>query len=86
MFQIHLTSKAQKDIAKLKSPQKARIISALFRLKTNPHQPQTKTLFRHHTSAQYRLRVGDYRILYDVYDQDKVVLIFRLGHRKDIYR
>ena len=85
-YQIHLTSRAAKDLKKFKSPQKARIISALLKLKAFPNQPQSKTLIHHHTSAQYRLRIGDYRILYDVYDQDKVVLIFRLGHRKDIYR
>jgi mRNA interferase RelE/StbE len=36
--------------------------------------------------AQYRIRVGDYRILYDVDESAKAVVILRIGHRRDIYR
>ena len=34
----------------------------------------------------FRYRIGDYRVLYDVYDEDEVVLILVVGHRRDVYK
>ena len=36
--------------------------------------------------ADFRVRVGDYRILYDIYEEDKAVYIIRIGYRKDVYK
>lgn len=84
-YSIHITSKAQKDIRKLDSKVRSRIITAILRLKTNRYPQQFKPISGKQI-AQFRLRVGDYRILYDVYNHSKTVLILRIGHRKDIYR
>lgn len=54
-------------------------------LKTERFPQQFKQL-KGKDIAQCRLRVGDYRILYDVYNDDSIVLILQIGHRKDIYR
>lgn len=53
------------------------------RLALNPRPYQTKKL---KDSPYYRLRVGDYRILYLVDDTKRQVVIEEIGHRKDIYR
>ncbi len=84
-YSIQLTSHAIKDIKKLPPSIRQRIIRSIKSLATNQFPPQFKTLVGKNV-AQYRLRVGDYRILYDVYESDNTVLILRLGHRKDIYR
>lgn len=84
-FLIHLTSRAQKDFKKLDRQIQQKISDAIFSLETDRHPRQFKALVGHEI-AHYRLRVGDYRILYDVYDDDSVVLVLRIGHRKDIYR
>ena len=38
------------------------------------------------TEALYRIRVGDYRVVYQVRDEALLVLVIRVGHRKDVYR
>lgn len=84
-YRIKITSRAQKNLKKLHPAVQKRITSAILSLEANRYPQQ----FKHLTGdaiAQFRLRVGDYRILYDVYDEDCVVLILHIGHRKDIYR
>lgn len=84
-YRIQIASRAQKDFKKLHPLIQRRITDAILSLETNRHPQQAKYL-RSNAIAQFRLRVGDYRILYDAYDDDSVVLVLRIGHRKDIYR
>lgn len=84
-YQIQITSTAQRDFKKL-DPQIQKVIQkVILRLEEN-RTPQQFAPLMGKDIAQFRLRVGDYRVLYDVYDDDRVVLILRIGHRKDIYR
>lgn len=84
-YRIRIASKAQKDFKKL-DPHIRKIISqVILKLETNRTPQQFKPLMGKDI-AQFRLRIGDYRVLYDVYDEDKTVLILRIGHRKNIYR
>ena len=84
-YSIQFTSKAKKDLKKLNSQVQKRIIVAIESLQVNRHPQQFKPIVGKNI-AQFRIRVGDYRILYDTYDQDKTVLILRIGHRKWIYK
>ena len=84
-YKILISSKAQKDYKKLDSFIKQKITHAIISLETNRTPQQFKPL-KGYEIAQFRLRIGDYRVLYDVYDEDKTVYILRIGHRKDIYR
>ena len=84
-FRIQITSKAQKDLKKLHPAIRKRITTAILSLEISRYPRQSKYL-KGDAIAQFRLRVGGYRVLYDVYDDDAVVLILRIGHRKDIYR
>lgn len=84
-YRIKITSQAQKDFKKLDSPIRKRISRAILKLEGERTPQQFKPLMGKR-NAQYRLRVGDYRILYDVYDMDRVVLILRIGHRREVYR
>ncbi|MBU0578541.1 type II toxin-antitoxin system RelE/ParE family toxin [Patescibacteria group bacterium] len=84
-YHIQVSSRAQKDLKKIDSKAQQRIIEAIFKLKTQRRSQQFRPLVGSKI-AQFRLRVGDYRVLYDVYDQDQIVLLLRIGHRKNIYR
>ena len=84
-YEIQLSTKAKKQLKKLNPQIRDNIIPEIQRLATERFPNQFKHLTKHKT-ADYRLRIGDYRVLYDVYDQDEVVLILVVGHRRDVYR
>ena len=84
-YSIRFSHKAQKELQKLDPPIQKRVFATILRLQTTRTSQQLKSLVGS-DSAQFRLRVGDYRVLYDVYHEEKVVYIMRIGHRKDIYR
>ena len=82
MYKILLTKRALKDIGKIDPDSKIRIGEKL-KVLTNDPVGSSKKL----SSAiigTYRFRVGDYRIIFDIEDDEVIVL--RVGHRKDIYR
>ncbi len=62
---------------------RGRIQRALLQLATNPRQsPNVKAM----TDGNYRLRVGDWRVVYAIRDDMLVVLVLRVGHRREVYR
>jgi mRNA interferase RelE/StbE len=78
---ILITRRAQKDLDKLESSTARRVLLRLREIKALP-VAGAKAL-RDSRLGSYRLRVGDYRIIFDLEGSDIVVL--RIGHRRDIY-
>ncbi|MCK4341380.1 MAG: type II toxin-antitoxin system RelE/ParE family toxin [Phycisphaerae bacterium] len=60
-----------------------RVAQAILRLEHDPRPAGSKKL---RGVQDYRLRVGQYRILYSVDDPERVVVVFAVGHRRDVYR
>ena len=86
-YTIELTPAAEKTLLKLAKKDRAlmvRIDRVLLALIDNPTPPNSKHLVGE--VDLYRLRVGDYRIIYQVDGGKLVVLIIHVGHRKDVYR
>jgi mRNA interferase RelE/StbE len=73
----------QKEIDKLPKNVQKSIIQGLLTLKENSRPPNSLKM---KNSQGYRLRIGDYRVLYDINDQNQTVTLRRVGHRKNIYR
>ena len=84
MYSIEFAPKAEKDFRKL--PRQTQIVlgGKIDGLSFNPRGPNSKKL--QGSYEIYRLRVGDYRVVYSIQDKKLVILILRLGHRKDIYK
>lgn len=82
-YKIELTKTAQKNLKKLDSQILKKLLVRIENLKNNPFPQGVKKLV---TADGYRLRVGDYRIVYDVIEDLVLVKILKVGHRKDIYR
>ncbi len=82
MYKIILQNPAEKFLKKLDKKEKIRIIKKLKELKRNPEIgiPLTANL-----TGLWKLRIGDYRAIYAIKDQELVVLVLKLGHRKNIY-
>ena len=81
-YTIVLSKKAQRQLDKLSNKVADPIINAIACLATNPRPIGCKKLI---DRSGYRIRIGDYRIIYDIFDKELVVDIITLGHRKDIY-
>lgn len=83
-YQVEIKSAALRDLGKLPTPVKKRIASRIDALADNPFPPGARKLSG--GDALYRIRVGDYRVIYQVQEDVLIVLVVRIGHRKDAYR
>jgi len=82
MYELVYSPAALKQLEKLEKNIKERIIVALERLRIRPESCDIKKLVG---MPGYRFRVGDYRIIFDM-EKDKIlILILKIGHRKNIY-
>ncbi len=82
-YSIQIKKSAQKEIKALPSSEKHRIIAKIQSLAENPRGPDCKKLS---VQERYRVRVGVYRILYEIHDNFLIIMIIRVAHRKDVYR
>jgi mRNA interferase RelE/StbE len=82
-YRVLLESHARRVLLKLAPDLQNRISDALDGLSRNPGPPGIKRLGG---SPGYRIRSGDYRILLTVQDQNRTVIVYRIGDRKDAYR
>lgn len=82
MYEIIYSPAALKSLEKLDKSIQERIISALERLRIRPESHDIKKLVG---VPGYRFRVGDYRIIFDLDKNKFIILVLKLGHRKNIY-
>lgn len=82
MYKVVIDKYAQKQLSKIRSPQFDRIINAINKLAYNPRPAGYKKL---KNRPGYRIRVGDYRVIYTIEVKKLFVFIIDIGHRSDIY-
>jgi len=82
MYEIVFSEKAKKQFLKLGKDIQKRIINALERIRIRPEAYVTKLV----GDPSYRLRVGDYRIIMDIDKERLIILIIKVGHRRNIYK
>ncbi len=82
-YEVELSEVAKKDLAKLNPQVRDRIRLAFRVLSGNPRPPKSIKLMGR---SGYRVRVGDYRIIYEIFDKKVIILIMRIGHRREIYK
>jgi len=86
-WQIEITRTAEKQIVKLDRTAQQSILQFLrARVLTAADPRQLGKPLRGDKKDLWRYRVGDYRIICDIQDNRLVVLVLRVGHRKDVYR
>ena len=82
-YLVYLKRSAEKELDRLPSDVHKRIVKRLISLEDNPRPHRTKKL---QGREGYRIRVGEYRILYIINETKKKVEIVSIGHRKKVYR
>jgi mRNA interferase RelE/StbE len=84
MYEVRLARRAARAFSALQRREQQRIRAALDLLADNPRPPNCIAM--HGEDSVYRVRVGDYRIVYEVLDAVLLVHVVRIGHRREIYR
>jgi mRNA interferase RelE/StbE len=84
-YNINLLPTAARDLGQLPRPISRRVTRAIDSLADDPRPPSCEKL-KAGAGDEYRIRVGDYRVLYKVDDDTRVVLIVRMRHRREVYR
>jgi len=84
-YNVIFTKEALKEIASIdRRADRTRIVEKIHKLADNPRPHGSKKLKGY--LERYRLRQGDYRILYEIRDEVLIVTVVQVGNRKDVYR
>ena len=83
MYRLEVSHTAHRQIRKLPAQTQDRINNAIAGLAGNPRPPGVKKLT---VRDGYRIRVGDYRVLYQIDDSERMAVIYRVMGRGDVYR
>jgi mRNA interferase RelE/StbE len=83
MFRISITSRAERELKRLDRPVKNRIVSAILTLASDPRPPGCLKV--RSEESVWRIRVGDWRVGYQVDDNASEILVVRIAHRSDFY-
>lgn len=82
-YAVNLKRSAEKELGDLPREVHEKIIKRLLTLKANPRPPGAKKLGR---GEGFRIRVGDYRVLYTIDDSKQRIEVIAVGHRREVYR
>jgi len=82
LYEVRIVASADKELAGLPRMLRERIIKKFDEISKDPRGTDSKKL----DDAIYRVRVGDYRIVYHVNDAEDTVLVTRIRHRREVYR
>jgi len=83
-YQIEWKPSALRELRRIDRQTVPRIIAAIDSLSTNPLPSGVKKL--HGGDSTYRIRIGDYRVVFEVFAYRLVIVVIRVRHRKDVYR
>jgi mRNA interferase RelE/StbE len=81
-YSLKIKASAAKALRRIDKPERLRLISAIDRL---ANEPTAGGVLKGEFSGLRRLRVGDYRIIYEVIHNELTVLVVRVGHRREVY-
>lgn len=82
-YSVSIKQSAAKALEKIVPDDRLRIIAAIDLLRDNP---AAGSVLKGEFSGLRRIRVGNYRVVYEVQDQQLVILVIRIGHRREVYR
>lgn len=82
-YTLEILRTAQKQLSRIEQSDRLRIIAAIRQLAGEPRPAGGKKLSGR---PAWRIRVGDYRVIYEISDGRLLILVIEIGHRKDVYR
>jgi mRNA interferase RelE/StbE len=85
MYKLIFTSKALKSLKVIPKRDALQILQKLEEFSADPNEARNVKRLQNHPIAVFRLRIGDYRVLFDREDVLRIIEIIDIGHRKHIY-
>jgi mRNA interferase RelE/StbE len=82
-YRVEVSRRAAKAVTSLDKPLRRKILAAIDALSGDPRPAGVKKLA---DQQAWRIRVGDYRIIYEIHDQVLLIIVIDIGHRREIYR
>jgi len=82
-YLVRIAPAAERQLRRFDPQVRRRVQAAIDLLASNPRPPKAIQLVG--GAGEWRVRTGDYRIIYDIQDDHLIVLVLRVGHRRDIY-
>lgn len=83
-YRLQIKDSARKQIVRLAKPDQRRVMAAIADLAQTPRPEGVRKIVG--ADNAYRIRVGDYRIVYEIHNRVLTIYVVRVGHRKDVYR
>ncbi len=82
-YSLRIKKSASKTLGRIEKTERLRLIDAIDRLRT---EPTAGSALKGEFAGLRRLRVGPYRIIYEVFNRELLILAVRIGHRGSVYR
>ena len=83
-YTVQLAPAARRQLRKLDRSIQERVVRRLEKLEKDPRPPGVEKM--EGDESTYRIRLGEYRIMYEIRDKVLVVLVLKVGHRREVYR
>lgn len=83
-YRVELAPRATRELRRLDHIIRERVLRALIGLEVDPRPQGVKKLVG--AESTWRLRIGDYRIVYEIRDRELLVMVVRVAHRREVYR
>jgi mRNA interferase RelE/StbE len=85
VYRIHILDAAARELARLDKPVARRVVKRIKWLATNLDDLTPESLTGD-LAGLYKLRVGDYRVLYEILHEEQTIVIYQIAHRREVYR
>jgi mRNA interferase RelE/StbE len=82
-YRVRIEKQASKALEKLDTVTQNRIVEVIRSLADNPRPPGSRKM---KNREGWRVRIGDYRVIYGINDERSVVSVAKIGHRREVYR
>ena len=86
MYEIIISKSAERELKKLSLDVYQSVKQIIYSLADNPRPFGVETMTKYGKGRHYRVRIGDYRIIYKIHDEVVTVEIVKVGHRREIYK
>ena len=86
VYRVEFTKSSRKEFERLPGKLRLKTAEALHLLSQNPYSELLKIKKLKGAEGLYRIRLGDYRVVYEIRDERLVVIVIKIGHRREVYR